>query len=449
MLSDLLCFITSKFGKVEVKMLRTVILDFYHTEDILQAKWRLIDDITELHLEQTPRVSRRREGEKHIVRDLDDIFTLLTFLDENKLNSKLPLYVTDDPDRMPSLRLFEGDLKYFYTKLDQFDNKMETFGSAMAAMINEWRTHLSEWPALCPPASRSIEQQPKSKLSTTANNSDVRQPPSNHQPSWAVMTSSPNYHGTRNRFAVLASTDDDDHSDAARHDDTPMTVVSRRKKRMRQREGPSPESQSVNQTNQATAPRQQPRTVVYGKAVSTDVKVTAACRLRTPDPAQRKKKAVYCLDNINKDCTVDDIKSYVSKLSVEVFTCYEVKSRRRRGEEQPSSERIAFRLCIAADDRERLLDPASWPHSVIISDWYFKSQDGNKESGDKRMRTDSAAETEMGQPQQQQQQQQQQQSPAVCHPTTVAVTDVSATSGQHDDSTILASSMDYHDGCQQ
>ena len=57
-------------------MLRTVILDFYHTEDILQAKWRLIDDITELHLEQTPRVSRRREGEKHIVRDLDDIFTL-------------------------------------------------------------------------------------------------------------------------------------------------------------------------------------------------------------------------------------------------------------------------------------------------------------------------------------------------------------------------------------
>ena len=52
MLSDLLCFITSKFGRVEVKMLKTVILDYY---DVSRAKLRLMDDINDLHVDQTPR----------------------------------------------------------------------------------------------------------------------------------------------------------------------------------------------------------------------------------------------------------------------------------------------------------------------------------------------------------------------------------------------------------
>ena len=93
-------------------MLKTVILDFYQSEDVLQA------NINVLNFDQTPRISRRREAEKHVVRDLDDIFTLLmlTFIDVNNINSRLPLYVTDAPDRMPSLRLFVGDLKYFFIR---------------------------------------------------------------------------------------------------------------------------------------------------------------------------------------------------------------------------------------------------------------------------------------------------------------------------------------------
>ena len=63
MLSDLLCFITSKFGRVEVKMLKTVILDYYEADDVSRAKLRLMDDINDLHVDQTPRISRRRAGE--------------------------------------------------------------------------------------------------------------------------------------------------------------------------------------------------------------------------------------------------------------------------------------------------------------------------------------------------------------------------------------------------
>ena len=246
-----------------------------------------------------------------------------------------------------------------------------------------------------------------------------------------------------------------------RRDDTPLTVVTKRKKRMRQRGDTPPQSsgsnqpvsQPINQLNNTERQRQQQRApVMFGRATSrpTDTKVIAARRFR--------KKAVYCLDNINKDCTVDDIKSYVSKLSVEVFTCYKVKPRRRRsdaeenenGVEEISEKRAAFRLCIAADDRDRLLDPVAWPDSIIISEWYFKHNSGND---DKRIRTDSTTTTALSQQQQKQSSVARRQSPspvaaaaaAAAVPATSATS--SATSCGYDDSTILATSMDYHDGC--
>lgn len=89
---------------------------------------------------------------------------------------------------------------------------------------------------------------------------------------------------------------------------------------------------------------------------------------------QIRKKAVFCVDNVSTDCSVDDIKSFVSGLSVKVLTCYEVKPRRRRGDDEVISDRKAFRLCICDEDRNRLLDDSVWPDSVSISEWFFKSQ---------------------------------------------------------------------------
>ena len=60
---------------------------------------------------------------------------------------------------------------------------------------------------------------------------------------------------------------------------------------------------------------------------------------------------------------------------MEVFSVFGVKPRRRRGEDADGAvDRKAFRLCINADDRERLLDASVWPDSVLISQWYFKQQ---------------------------------------------------------------------------
>jgi len=72
----------------------------------------------------------------------------------------------------------------------------------------------------------------------------------------------------------------------------------------------------------------------------------------------------------------------VSELRIEVYSCFEVKPRRRRNEEN-AGERKAFRLCIPNDDRDKLLNAANWPDSVTVSEWYFRQ--ANEES-DKRRR---------------------------------------------------------------
>jgi len=168
---------------------------------------------------------------------------------------------------------------------------------------------------------------------------------------WASMCSTPALRDNGNRYDVLRSTDDDDFSDA--------TVVQSRRNKRRNRQSSSPQQQQqqqarqfqpAQQLQQQRATDQTTRTnVVLGKSANTSRKVAAA--------KQIKKKAVFCIDNVHKNCSVDDIRSFVSGLSVTVLTCFEVKSRRRRGEDEADiAQRKAFRLCICDDDRARLLD---------------------------------------------------------------------------------------------
>ena len=82
---------------------------------------------------------------------------------------------------------------------------------------------------------------------------------------------------------------------------------------------------------------------------------------------------MFCVDNIDASYDADDVRSFVSSLSVTVVSCFQVKPRRRRDESGPVSDRRAFRLCIDDADRDRLLDASMWPDSVIISQWYYKS----------------------------------------------------------------------------
>ena len=77
-----------------------------------------------------PHIPLRRDGEFRAAKSLDDIFAVLTCLDEKLKLKCLPKYVSDSPDFMPSIRIYVGDL---LTLMVAFDKLKERKCSAETA----------------------------------------------------------------------------------------------------------------------------------------------------------------------------------------------------------------------------------------------------------------------------------------------------------------------------
>ena len=72
-----------------------------------------------------PHIPSRRGGDDQVTHILDDIFTVLTHLDENLSLGMLPRYVTDNLDSVPSSRLYEGDLSTLMKVIERMDNEIK------------------------------------------------------------------------------------------------------------------------------------------------------------------------------------------------------------------------------------------------------------------------------------------------------------------------------------
>ena len=346
-----------------------------------------------------PHVPQRRDGENRLIREADDILLLFTCLDENKLMDKLPRYVADGPDSMPSLRLYEGDMNVFLLLLEKMNTKLQEFGLALSTITRDVGALQSklitvgEFPSIQQvygPATSTTAAQRQSTDGVRGNSTNIEtengvmgQPTSLLNSDWATIACTPYAH--ENRFAPLASATDDESTAQ------PFDVARpRRNKRLRIK---TPPQQSTTANTQQQRPEQQRpaatrSSTVFGKS-TTATNISAARKLR-------KKKVVYCIDNGSTDCSLEDIKDFVSGLSVDVISCFEAKPRRRRGEDVVN-DRKAFRLCIGEDDRDRLLNEAAWPDSVTISEWFFKSTSTSNEQ-DRRSTTDTASGAVVDQP---------------------------------------------------
>ena len=94
-----LCFLIAKFKHSAAKPLKSAVCDFYCVEDLAEAKRVLLRDIDNIRLEiNLPHIPARREGDNRATRIVDDIFVILSCLDENLKLDCLPKYVSDSPD---------------------------------------------------------------------------------------------------------------------------------------------------------------------------------------------------------------------------------------------------------------------------------------------------------------------------------------------------------------
>jgi len=388
-LSDPLCFIVNKYGKVPLKPLKNTLIDFYSAEDITRAKSQLLTDIESLNLtDKAPHVSARRDGENRQVRETDDIFILITFLDERKLLNSLPLYVTDKPDNMPTLHLFEGDLSYLTSRLDKLDIILASHGSMLATIFSNGQQPLqSQWPTLSA-AKGVINKNGRPAVSGSTGGSQGMLTTNN---SAAINnTNNTNNYNNNDQLIHNAGTSWSDivtgvassvshlqkqfinnqpvSSDIDTNDEDPFTVYhSTRSNKKRRRRGTPPHTVTTGDTNLSAAKVKRGPLIVGKSTVSGNSGIIAA--------AQPIKKSVFCIDNVSPTYSVDDVCNFVSNMSVDVISCFEVKPRKRRSDNGDNPVcRKAFRLCINCNDRDQLLEASKWPANVVIYDYFFKSK---------------------------------------------------------------------------
>lgn len=391
-----LCFLSSKYGSLPLKVLKSALIDFYNSNDISNAKQQLLDDIRNANLsDYPPHIPERRSGELRTVNEVDDIFVLMSFMDEKKLLKSLPLYVSDSPDKMPSLRLYEGDLKILMELLDKMSSKLNDHDSALATIASDLHklragllqarpmssvnTAEAAGPSTNRGATNTAEDTmgPSDRFLTRLNRlawSNTNQPEITAACNAQIAikpdfigpsASTPAVSRTRASSHVTVSATDDDQSDYPY-----VEQHTRKYKRLKRKisnsfateesNKPQPEHKSVQFPKQHSK-----RLTVYGRSSGGDFSISAAKKL--------VKKAVFCIDNIDTSCNAEDITQYVQSQGIAVISCFEVQPRHRR-HETTWNDRKAFRLCIRDDQCDKLLEASRWPDSVTISEWFFKSQ---------------------------------------------------------------------------
>ena len=419
--NNVLCYVVNKLRKSTDKILKSAVIDFYNVDALNDAKHRLQSDIQNLDLtcvsDDIPHVPERREGERRAARLADDIFTLLKFLDNNLLIDKLPKYVIDNPDDIPSTRVYDGDFGIMMKLLEKLDAKMSEHDGRLAAIdsnIGNLQVAVKSGVAPAPAPSASLVQQTSFSQpylshaqvvrSTVASRSLASTGPvlvgpqpaqansrlpigtsvctptparltnENNAPSVMVSMSTPGAainNPTLSRYSrvpalrrvQVQSTDGTDSEQS--HDEGQFTdVAPRRRGRVRRRSQTQSSSQTHNRNNTAasnTYSRPRPgTTLLIGRGQNNTGNVMAA---------KPPTRAVLYVDNLKRGCTSDELALFVQSLSVEVFSCYSTTPRHRAGQ-SPDSNRAAFRLCVAKRDMKKMLQESLWPDNVHISRWY-------------------------------------------------------------------------------
>ena len=123
-LSAPLCFLFTKFGKLDIKRIKTALVDFYPSNEITAAKESLIKDAQALSLDGMPTIARRRNSDNRYQRECDDMVDNITFLDERKVLSLLSRYAFDCSDHFPSAHLDEGDMRLLLRKLNNMQEAL-------------------------------------------------------------------------------------------------------------------------------------------------------------------------------------------------------------------------------------------------------------------------------------------------------------------------------------
>ena len=374
-------------------------------------------------MERWPHIPNRRAGDDKLQRDVDDIVTLWSWLDEKLQLGHLPVCVLDNPDAMPSTRLYEGDMRGIMDLLARLESNMETkmaeHETTLAGVVQEIRTLKGQSKSIACTTLASSNQTQSTPVRSNNHPASTRQRggakgattgiSSLDSLSRATSTASATVNAScsmgddtdhvramnwaaesadlsDNNSVVVPS--EDDQSDSAGNFQEPRHVIRsllrkqarelrERQQQHQQHQQSAVEPPAAAANTAASRPRRVPL-MIGASSSSGSSSVTAANKWY--------RKSVYYIDNVDGSITEDSMKAFIRSLSVRLVSCHAVRPRRRRRRQVNNDDDdddvdddnkvkpTAFRVCINTDDKHLLLDEQKWPAYVAICEWFFKTK---------------------------------------------------------------------------
>lgn len=406
-LNPLLCFITSKFGKMDLKQMKEILSDFYSADNVSAAKKQLLYDAERSKLDGLLSRYPERHGDNRMAREIDDNLNIVQQLDEQNSLCSLPRYVTDNSESIPSVKLDAGDLQFLLVKLNKMESEVLGLRSlvyTLTSTIDKLVVNTSPaavttpadvaWPTIGQAAADSRQRQSQNNHgymsrpsyvgnSTTASASRSVQILDNNKTalSWSQQLDNVNVPSSG-----VDDNDDDDGDDDGNNDGF-TRYKSRRSRRSKKRKLGSP---NVNDTATDTAvksrstadrpdrPAPAPRSTQTSRRPLLVGKRPTSNSGNISDSgfaAAKPLKLVVCVDNVDLNHDEDAVKTFVENLGVRVVSCFKVKPRQAawQKERKKPVDHNTFRLCINKADKKLLLNSEAWPEDIVISKYFFKS----------------------------------------------------------------------------
>jgi len=381
--NSLLCFVLTKYKKLEVSKLISTVCGFYSADEVYAAKKQLLADVKQRSFFVNDVVYLTHTGYQSAEYEMEDTVDLLDLITEDNLLHRLPTYVTDSSEKVPSIKLDDGDLAFLLAKIDKMGAAIESLHNVVHTLLSHTtagkptvtattrpthclhgppgtqakdRTYVAINTALAP----GVHERSGNPTNVNVNNVQTAQPPL-----------------TETITSANDNSDDFQVHESSRH----------RKQRVRQQKKAAAASVSVSLSSMRqplTGSQLQkcPASAAAARAggkhsrqpllVGTQTTVPTGNRV-VPVTAARTFKSVYCVDNVNKNIDGNALVKFINRrLGVRVLTCFSITPRQTRWQRAHgvTPDCRAFRICINRADNAKFMDATKWPADITISQWY-------------------------------------------------------------------------------
>ena len=312
-ISELLCFLTNYFGKVAKSVLITNAAGFYEENEIVEAKTELFNFVSNMKpgFDDVPRNKKRLAGDNKRRLDVEDIISLLEYLDVKKV--ELPTFVAKNLRRLPSI----------------YPTDVETY--KWAESVNEVKTQLADV---------------QSMLKTLSDNQVCLAKTVNSVVSWSAPAIQPDMPGN----PPVSSAEDLGACTSAS-----LSFVDMFANKDDDQEWFLPKPGKSVKKQIGTSVRR-----IVGGNKSADLKVKAC--------AGSTEWHIFA-GRLDPATTVEDLTDMLTSKSIKVISCSMLKKT------QDWHHRFAaFRVIVDVHDKDNVFDGSVWPIGADVRDWWFSTK---------------------------------------------------------------------------